>query len=350
VLSYGVVESTRGQRRRLIGLAAVAATAALAGAFAAGSAIAFGSASASPAARSPKTGVVVVNTRLYGGGAAAGTGIVLTSSGEVVTNNHVIRGASAVRVTDTSTGRSYTATVAGYSVSKDVALLKLANASGLATVSLGNPNALSRGIRVTAVGNAGGTGVLTTKTGRLTGLHESITVSDDEGGSSRLTGVIATSAPLQPGDSGGPLLWQGRVVGIDAAATRSFSIGGSAGGYAIPIDTALAVVHQVEAGKPSSLVHVGPTAFLGVALAPNNSFGQTGALVQDVVPGSPAEKAGIGPDDVIVSFGSRTVTSANGLRSLVLTVSPGRAVRLGWVDQVNGQDSATVRLVSGPPQ
>jgi S1-C subfamily serine protease len=209
---------------------------------------------------------VVVNTRLGYGAAAAGTGIVLSSSGEVLTNNHVIRGATAIRVTDVSAGRTYTATVAGYSVSKDLAVLKLGNAHGLQTAVIGNSATIEVGDRVTAVGNAGGTGVLSTKSGELTGLARAITVSDDEGGSTRLKGLIETSAPLQPGDSGGPLLSHGRVVGIDAAASSGFRLQGGGGeGFAIPINSALTIATQIEAGHRSSTVHVGPTAFLGVA-------------------------------------------------------------------------------------
>ena len=123
------------------------------------------------------TGVVTVHTRLaYSGGGGAGTGVVLTSSGTVLTNNHVIRGAGSIRVTVPSSGRSYTATVAGYSVSKDIALLELRDAQGLATVRTGNSNTVEVGDRVTAVGNGGGAG-LTTKSGRVTGLGQSITVS-----------------------------------------------------------------------------------------------------------------------------------------------------------------------------
>ena len=212
------------------------------------------------------TGVVVVNTRLaYGGGGGAGTGIVLTSSGTVLTNNHVIRGADSIRVTVPSSGRSYTATVAGYSVSKDIALLKLRDAQGLATVRTGNSNTVEVGDRVTAVGNGGGAG-LTTKSGRVTGLGQSITISND-GEPFTLPGLIETTTPLRSGDSGGPLLSGGRVIGIDAAASGGFLFRGSAQGFAIPINRALKIAGQIEAGRRSSTVHVGPTAFLGVALA-----------------------------------------------------------------------------------
>lgn len=297
------------------------------------------------AAPSPTAGVVTVRTRLaYSGGAAAGTGIVLTSSGTVLTNNHVIRGASSIRVAIPSTGHSYNANVAGYSVSKDVALLKLEDASGLRTVQTGNSSAVRVGDRVTAVGNGGGGG-LTTKRGRVTEIGESITVSDG-GGPVTLTGLIETTAALERGDSGGPMLVDGRVIGLNAAA--GFAFGETRQGYAIPIGRALKIAAQIEAGRRSSTVHVGPTPFLGVSIA--TYADAAGALVEGVASGSPAAKAGIGRNDLITAFGGKRVTSGASLKNLVLRSSPGRAVRVTWVDPVSGRESATVRLVAGPPQ
>lgn len=315
-----------------------------------GSAVALGKARAREGAttRSPRTGVVVVNTSLgYQGGIAAGTGIVLTSSGEVLTNNHVIHGATTVRVTDVSTGTTYPATVLGYSVSKDIAVLQLRNAHGLQTASIGDSAGLSAGDLVTAVGNAGGTGTLSVVRGRINALGRSITVGDDSGVSSRLSGLIETSARLEPGDSGGPLLGNGRVIGVDTAASSGFEYQGSGRGFAIPIDTAMAIAKQVEAGHGSAIVHIGPTAFLGVSLGQSGSHG---AVVEAVVPRSPADRAGLVPDDVITSFGGHGVSSPAGLQRLVLRVSPGAAKRLTWVDPYGYGRSATVRMVEGPPQ
>jgi len=298
-----------------------------------------------------RTGVVVVNTRLLDGVAAAGTGIVLTSSGEVLTNNHVIRGATVIRVTVPSTHRTYAATVAGYSVSKDVALLLLKNAHGLSTASIGDSGSVSVGDHVTAVGNAGGTGVLTTKVGKVLALKRAITVSDEQGASNRLTGLIESSAPLRPGDSGGPLLSGTRVIGIDAAASRNFVVQGGGGGdaFTIPIETAIRVASNVSAGQASATVHVGPTAFLGVVIGDADQ-GPAGALVTDVATPSPAARAGLGAGDVIVTFAGHRVISADRLRSLVLTQAPGKFVKVAWIDQYAGSNSATVKLAAGPPQ
>jgi S1-C subfamily serine protease len=328
------------------------AAAAIAAVLAAGSATAFGAPTRATATRGATAGVVVVNTRLaYGGGAGAGTGIVLTSSGTVLTNNHVIRGAGSIRVTVPSSGSTYTATVAGYSVSKDVALLRLRNAYGLQTVQTGNSSTVEVGDRVIAVGNSGGTGTLTTKSGRVTGLGQTITVGDVDGPVT-LPGLIETTASLRPGDSGGPMLSNGRVMALNAAASSRFAFRSSSGqGYGIPINRALEIARQIEAGRRSSTVHVGPTAFMGVALAPSGSYGDmSGALVEGVAAGSPAAKAGIGRNDLITSFAGARVTSPAKLRNLVVQSSPGRTVRVVWIDRYAGRTSAAVRLVAGPPQ
>jgi S1-C subfamily serine protease len=297
------------------------------------------------------TGVVIVNTRLaYSGVTGAATGIVLTSSGTVLTNNHVIRGAGSIRVTVPSSGRTYTATVVGYSVSKDIALLELRDAAGLQTVQTGNSNTVDVGDRVTAVGNAGGRG-LTTKSGKVTGLGQSITISD-EGDAFTLPGLIETTTPLRSGDSGGPLLSGGRVVGIDAAASGAVYFRGSGQGYAIPINRALKIAQQIEAGTGSSTVHIGPTAFLGVSVRRASDGGEdvSGALVERVASGTPADRAGIGANDVIVAFAGKRVTSPASLRKLVLQASPGKTVRVTWIDPNAGKTSAALRLAAGPPQ
>ena len=298
--------------------------------------------------RSATTGVVVVNTRFAYGGAGAGTGIVLTSSGEILTNNHVIRGARMVRVTVPSTGRTYTATVAGYSVARDVALLRLQGAQGLQTATFGGTAAT--GDRVVAVGNAGGTGVLRLKSGRVVQVGRTITVSDQDGTSARLAGLIKTSAPLEPGDSGGPLLEDGRVVGMDAAASRTYAFDSATGeGYAIPADTVLRIARQIQAGRRTSNVHVGPTAFLGVSLGDDGPYA-SGALVHGTASGSPAARAGLGQGDVITSFAGRRVTSSAQLRNLVLRTSPGQVVEVRWSNDYTSSETARVRLASGPPQ
>jgi len=296
------------------------------------------------------TGVVVIETAL-GDGRAAGTGMVLTSSGEVLTNNHVIRGATTIRVILPGTGRSYTAKVLGYSVTRDVAVLKASGASSLKTVSLANSSTVRVGQTVKATGNAGGTGSLVSSTGRVTALARAITVSD-ESGSQRLTGLIAASSELQPGDSGGPLFNSAhKVVGMNTAASVGYVFRGgrAADGYAIPINTAIVVAKQIEAGKGSATVHIGATAFLGVSVAPDGGSG-SGAVIAGVVPGGAAASAGLASGDVITAIDGRAVTSSTTLRSALLLERPGDRVTVTYVDVTGASGSATVTLASGPPQ
>jgi len=302
------------------------------------------------------SGVVDIRTTLgYQQGAAAGTGIVLTSTGEVLTNNHVIRGATSVRVVIPGTGRSYKGTVVGYDVADDIAVLQLSSASNLRTVTLGNSSKLHGGQQVTATGNAGGTGRLTSVTGKITGLGKAITATDEQNGAERLTGLIETDAAIQPGDSGGPLVdTTNRVIGMDTAASVGFSFQSSTtDAYAIPINHAVTVVKQIASGRSTTAVHIGGTPFLGVQIGDAGGFGvgdsaAGGGLVAGVVPGGPASKAGLTAGDVITSIAGHTVASSGDVLTALLTQTPGASVQVTWVDQFGAEQTATVTLANGP--
>jgi S1-C subfamily serine protease len=296
------------------------------------------------------TGVVVVETSLgYQQAAAAGTGMVLSKSGLVLTNNHVIRGATSLRVVVPHTGKSYPAQVVGYDVADDVAVIKLTGAANLATVKLGDSTKLRLGQSVVALGNAGGGGSLVSAPGKVTGLGKTITASDDQGTSEQLTGLIETDAGVQPGDSGGPLMSAGKVVGMTTAASAQYSfMVQSNDAYAIPIKSALAVEKLITSGQSTVNVHIGGTAFLGVQVQ-SSDFSQ-GALVGGVVSGSPADKAGIVAGDSIVAVDGQTVSAPDDLSAIMLSKKPGASAQLTWVDQVGNQQSASVTLASGPPQ
>ncbi|HEY4346234.1 MAG TPA: trypsin-like peptidase domain-containing protein [Gaiellaceae bacterium] len=338
-------------RRKLIGIGtAIAAIVALA--------LPLG-ASAGAAGRTSDTvpGIVDIYTNLgYQGAAAAGTGIVLTSDGEILTNNHVIRGATSIRVTVLDTGKRYTATVVGYSVANDIAIVQLQNASSLTTASLGSSRTVKVGDAVAGYGNAGGAGgAPSVASGTVTTLGRALSVSDDQGGSERLVGLIETNAPLEPGDSGGPLInAHGKVVGVDTAASSSFAFnGGVTRGYAIPINHARTIAAQIVAGQKSTTVHIGKTAFMGMSVqAQNDFFGQTsqGLMVAKVVPGSPTAKAGVGIGDVLTKFDGKAVNTPARLTSLVVSKYPGDHVLIRWVDQVGSTHSASLTLGAGPPQ
>jgi len=299
------------------------------------------------------TGVVVIDTNLaYQDVRAAGTGMVLTSSGVVLTNNHVIRNATAIRVVLPATGRSFAARVVGYDASDDVAVLQASGASNLKTIPVGDSAALNAGQSVKALGNAGGTGSLRAAPGTVTGIDRAIAVSDDQGGSERLTGMIETNADVQPGDSGGPLMnTAGQVVGMDTAASagNGFEQAATSDGYAIPINRAMSIALQIMRGEASATIHVGETAFLGVEVG-ENSYGGSGAVITSVVPGSPAAAAGLAPGDLITSFGGQAISSPAGLTTIIMTQKPGAPISATYLDQAGTTQTANLALASGPPR
>lgn len=323
-------------------------------------------------------GLVDINTTIdYGSAKAAGTGMVLTSSGEVLTNNHVVNGATTISVTDLANGNTYSASVVGYDRSHDVAVIQLKDASGLQTVDLGDSSSVAVGQAVVGIGNAGGVGGTPSAAGgAVTALNQSITANDEGGGTSeQLTGLIETNADIQAGDSGGPLVnVDGKVIGIDTAGSVA-SDGSSTGqGYAVPINTAIAIARQIESGSGSSTIHLGQTAFLGVEVQPSpqsasNGFGgfggggygysfgpgsdpttpsAQGVAVQGTVSGSPAESAGLGQGDTITSVAGKAVNDPQDLTSVLGRYHPGDKVSIEWTDGQGLLQSATVTLANGP--
>jgi S1-C subfamily serine protease len=301
----------------------------------------------------------------YQSAQGAATGIVLSSSGLVLTNNHVVDGATSISATDVGNGQTYTATVLGYDVSHDIALIQLNGASGLATAQLGDSSTLTVGQTVVAIGNAGGVGgTPSAAAGTIVALDQQIVAGDQNGGSSeQLSGLIQTDADIQPGDSGGPLVnTSGQVIGIDTAGSSGYPVGsGGTQGFAVPVNTAMAIVKQIENQQASDTVHIGGTAFLGVEIDPTGSqsgfgggFGgqsgssSSGATVAGVLSGSPAAQAGLAAGDVIVSVGGQAVDSPSALSTILGTYHPGDGVQIGWLDTSGAQQSATVQLASGP--
>jgi S1-C subfamily serine protease len=309
-------------------------------------------------------GLVDINTNLsYQNEQAAGTGMVISSSGVVLTNNHVIQGATSISVTDVGNGKTYKGSVIGYDRTSDVAVVKLSGASGLQTVSISNQPA-AVGQAVVGVGNAGGTGGTPSSAGgSVTAVNQSITASDSGGGNAEnLTGLIEINADIQPGDSGGSLVnTAGEVIGMDTAASAGsgYQVSGSQA-YAIPIATALSLAKQIQSGKASSTVHIGETGFLGVSVQSSSSSGgfggfgsggasTSGATVATVVSGGPADKAGLAQGDVITALNGTAIGSPSDLTGLLEPHHPGDAVQLKWTDGSGQQQSASVTLASGPP-
>jgi S1-C subfamily serine protease len=350
------------RRRRLAPLAFTAAIALAVGAGSAWAATASGATTTALTtsqivSRTDPALVDVVSTLGDQNATAAGTGIVLTSNGEVLTNNHVINGATSIKVRDVGNDHVYRASVVGYDASHDVAVIQLQRASGLQTADLGDSSSVSVGDKVVAVGNAGGqNGTPSVATGKVTALGQSITASDDSSGTAeQLSGLIRTNAGIQPGDSGGPLLnASGQVIGIDtAASTRSFQLNSATTtqAFTIPINEALSVARQIKAGTSSATVHIGSTAFLGVEIVSASQLGGSagaGAQVAGAEPGSAAADAGLTAGDVITSVGGHSISSASDVRTALNGHHPGDQISITWTDQAGQSQSATVVLGSGP--
>jgi S1-C subfamily serine protease len=293
-----------------------------------------------------------------------GTGIVLTSTGEILTNNHVIEGATSVKVVDIGNGRTYAAKVLGYDASHDVAVIQLTGASGLTTATLGNSSTVAVGNNVTALGNAEGKmGTPSVASGTVTELNQSITASDELSNvDEQLTGLIETNAPIEPGDSGGPLVnAYGQVVGMDTAASSSYQFqgtgqsqnSGATQAFTIPINEATQIAGQIESGNAASTVHIGATAFMGVEInteSASGGFGQqaSGAELAGVVPGSPAGNVGLAENDTITSLGGRSVTDAEDVQHILVKYHPGDSIQVTWVDADGQQHTGTMTLTSGP--
>jgi S1-C subfamily serine protease len=311
-------------------------------------------------ARTIDRSVVDINTELgYQDGAAAGTGMVLTPNGTILTNNHVIDGATSISVTVVSTGKTYKADVVGDDKTQDVAVIQMENASGLTPISLDQSSHVTRGASVVAIGNAGGAGgTPSAVSGTVTDLDQSITASDENGANSEmLVGLIQTNAPIQPGDSGGPLVdTKGQVIGMDTAASSS-NTGQASEGFAIPIGTARGIAATIEKGQATAKIHIGQTGFLGVEVQaaqgtglPGSIGSGNGASVETVLPGSPALQAGLVAGDVITAVDNTPITSANDLTTALSGDHPGDQIHLTWMAPSGQSHTAAVTLAVGPAQ
>ncbi len=161
--------------------------------------------------------------------------------------------------------------------------------------------------------------------------------------SEQLNGVIVTSAPIQSGDSGGPLFnSKNEVIGIDTAASTS----GRTAGFAIPIKQAMKIADQIRSGVETSVIHIGYPAFLGVGV--KNAAGGKGALIATTEPDLPADKAGIVAGDVVTSLDGTQVTSADSLRTAIAKVNPGDTVSISYTDANGASHSTKATLITGP--
>jgi S1-C subfamily serine protease len=344
-------------------------------------------------------GLVVITSNLKfdgAGAAAAATGMVISKSGLVLTNNHVINGTTGLTATVVATGRHYPAQWIGYDKGSDVAVIQLEGASGLTTVPLGDSASVKLGDNVVGMGNAGGTGSIASVPGTITALNQSITASDDGSGAAaeRLTGMIQTNANIIPGDSGGPLVsTAGKVIGMDTAASSTGIANEQQDvGFAIPINKALRIADQIISGKGSSSVKVGTSGFVGV-LVPSGKNGQesaeknpslqlqqqpnagsgiiapnacmmsaqnagtpakiapvsSGTLVLGALCQTPAATVGMIPGDVIIKVNSEKITSPASLMNLLQKIPGGKSITLTWVTPTDQTVTRSITLTAAPP-
>jgi S1-C subfamily serine protease len=332
------------------------------------------------------------------GGTAQATGMVISKNGLVLTNNHVIDDTTGLTATLVSNGKKYSAKWLGYDKTDDVSVIQLVGASGLATVPLGNSASVKVNTPVVAMGNAEGAGGKpTVVTGDITNLDQTITASDDLGGSETLHDMLQTNADIQEGDSGGPLsTTSGKVIGMDTAASTGSVGNQTTTGFAIPIDRALNIAHQIIDGRASSTIKIGASGFMGV-LVPSGSasgasspsqqqqdqaqnqgssgFGggqpggatcmandqnaavpqtiapaSSGTLILGVLCGTPANTANLAPGDVITAVNGSAVSSPDSLTNILSNYHPGNSVSVTWEDTSGGQHTASIDLITAPPQ
>ena len=272
----------------------------------------------------------------------AGTGIVIDPS-VVLTNNHVVAGATDLTARSIANGQTFPATVIGFDRQHDIAVLQLAG-GGLPVANIGNSDTIKVGDPVVSLGNAGGAGgAPSVEDGRIGALGQTVSANDALTGSTEtLVNLIQIDANIRPGDSGGPTVNSAnQVIGMNTAASQNFHLGRGQG-FAIPINEAMAIAGQIRAGASSPTVHIGPTAFLGVGV--NDAGGGSGAIVRQVIPTGPAAGAGLNPGDVLTSIDGQPVNSATALTNILDQHHPGEHVSVG----LKGR-TIDVQLGDGPP-
>ena len=333
---------------------------------------------ASPASEKESTGVVLIDTQLgYENAEAAGTGIVLSKDGLVLTNNHVIADSTKISVTVATTGKTYEASVVGSDSTEDVAVLQLKGASDLQPATV-DDDSVTVGDDVTAVGNSEGQGQLQAADGTVTDLGASVTTtaqgSED---SETLNNMIQVQADIVSGDSGGALLDdEGEVVGMNTAASSGSA---TVTGFAIPIESALSTAESIIDGEQTSTNTIGYPAFLGIGVQQDSQSTQSGQGSQSIQPGdgnsnsqsgqsgqsgstsqtagavvagvyedTPAAEAGLTAGDTITQIGSTQITDGTALSSAIAEHKPGDTVSMSWTDADGQSHTAEVTLTEGP--
>ena len=275
--------------------------------------------------------VVTINSQISdatGEGEASGTGVVLTSDGEILTNAHVVEGATKVSVRFAGETEPRTATVLASDPGNDLALLKI-DATNLKPATFAQPGTISSGDQVIAIGYAlaldGGPSVTS---GIISALKRTIITE-----SGALNGLIQTDAAISSGNSGGPLVnLRGEVVGINTAVARSdVNQAATNIGFSISVDEIVPVLEQLRSQASGVARQEG---FLGVGLAARTDGGQ-GAIITSVQPDSPASLAGILQDDIVLSVDGEPIDGQAGLVAAIRDAAPGQTVEIEILRGVN---------------
>ncbi len=301
-----------------------------------------------PAVVAIRTGAAVDEGLFTGRGPSSGgegTGFVISSDGVIVTNSHVIEGASGRIEVVFNDGTVRKATVLGSSPELDLAVVQAANVSGLPIARLGSSDELVVGDDVVAIGNALALdGTLSVTRGIISAKGRTVSTS----ASTSLLNMLQTDAAINPGNSGGPLLnSRGEVIGINTAIADP---GDSQNvGFAIAIDSARPIIDQLRAGKDIELAYLGiQSKTVTPAIAKDlNLVTQTGAVIVKVTPGTGAADAGLKVNDVIVAVGSNEVRRADDVGSAIRGQSPGATLKI-TVERDGARKVIEVRLGAVP--
>jgi S1-C subfamily serine protease len=274
--------------------------------------------------------------------------MVLDSNNNILTNNHVIAGTTSLMINIAGSSKTYPADVIGVDPTDDVAVLRPKNAPTFPAIPFDTSGSLNLGTAVTAMGNAGGLdGAPVVTKGSITSLDDTIEVADQGDTITEiLTGVLCFDAKIEAGDSGGPLLAGGKVIGMDTAGT--LGAGASQfGGCAIPITRALAIAGEILSGRPSPYIESGHRGALGVAVVDSASV--RAVQVQKVLARQAADLAGVKAGDILLSVQGAVIRSTAELDQVMKGRRPGDRVSVRWLDVRGVQHQAMFTLSPGPP-
>jgi len=299
--------------------------------------------------------VVTIQVRSGQGSAGSGSGFIFNSNGWILTNRHVVEGASQIQVI-LADSRTFTGTVYGIDTLTDLAIVKV-DATGLPTAPLGTSADLQQGQLAIAIGNPLGNFENTVTTGVISGLGRQITAGDvSQTSSEQLNNLIQTDAAINPGNSGGPLLNSaGEVIGVNTAVASS----AQGIGFAIPVDAAKEILAEALAGKPLARPWIGVyyqpvtkqlakekglSVDHGALVGPPANGSATG-----IVSGSPAASAGLKDGDVILAVDGQTIDTNHDLSTRIVTHAPGDKVVLS-VQRGSSSIQVTLTLGTLPAQ